>query len=164
MNMKRKILFSFIIIFLFFSLTFSFYYFTERKEILKKEVSTNLSQALVINKPEKMESYQVRYKGKDIFIYKYVFPNQNVANSFFGEFLNNLKEQNKQQQLRKEEEIFINQTQMEIDGYSGIKGVFLKPEKRFSVIIGKDNFVIISNSANENSLNKVIKWFIKKQF
>jgi len=160
--MKRKILLLLIIFLIFFILTFSFYYFNKRKKIVHKEVLTDFSKSLAKNNPEKLENYLIKYKGEDIILAKYIFSDDNEAKDFFEEFLNKLNEQNREQELRGEEQSFVNQTQIEVDRYSGLKGNFLKPEERFGIIIRKDTFVIISSSKEENNLDEVIKWFIKE--
>lgn len=153
----------FLVILIFISL--SFYLFLTQKRIVSKEVITDFTQSPIENKPERMESYIIKYRNnEDYLIHKYIFSDSKKAEGFFEEFLNKLNEQNREQELRGEEKSFIDQTQIEFNGYSGFKGKILKPEKRFGIIIRKDNFVIISSSKDEKNLNKVIKWFIKRNF
>jgi len=151
--MKRKTLFSaIVIIFLFFFLTPLFYYFSERKEILRKNAWDIPESALIENKPQKGEGYLIKYKGKNFDLVKYIFSDSKKASDFLKEILG------------QEGVIFKNRGPIEIDSYSGLKGISLKTEGIYIIILRKDNFIVGGNGKNEENLIKVIKWFIRKKF
>jgi hypothetical protein len=151
--MKRKILLSAVVIIsLFFFLTFLFYFFSEKKEILRKNV-WNVTDSLLENNPERAEGYLIKYKKDNFDLVKYIFSDPEKASNFLKEFLDKV-----------EGKTFTTQSSIEVDGYSGFRGISLKPEGIFGIIVKKDNFVIVASGKKEENLIKLIKWFIRKKF
>jgi preprotein translocase subunit YajC len=149
--MKRKLSFM-LIIFSFLLIFSSFYFFlSEKKIIVRKDVSTDFTHSSIINKPEKLEEYLISYRKKDFILAKYTFLDSSLSNKFFDEFLVNV------------DKIFVERSPININNYTGLKGKVVKPEERFGIIIKGENFVIISSGDNEKNLMRIIQWFIKRK-